>query len=311
MEVANRSTGQYNPLYIYCAAGLGKTHLLHAIGNQVLSNNPYSKPRYVSSDTFTSDFTYSIKNERLHRFRERYQSLDLLLFDDVQRLANRKKTQEEFLFIFNALHGARKQIALTASCPPNELKNINSQLKSRFGWGLLSEIQPPDQPTKINIIKKKATEANLHITDDLVFFIDNSTNDIKMLLKNLVRVEAYASLNHGNISISLVKSLIKVRGELDIQIEDIKASTAGYFNIAVSDLISNKKKRAFSYPRQIAMYLARKHTDLSFKEIGGSFGNKEHSTVIYAVRRVKKNMESDKEILDDITGIEKLLGSNG
>jgi chromosomal replication initiator protein len=308
-EVANSPANQYNPLYIYCPSGLGKTHLLNAIGNQVLSDTPYSKPRYVSSDTFTSDFAYSIKNARLYEFRDKYCGLDLLLFDDVQLLANRKKTQEEFLFIFNTLYGAKKKIVLTANCPPNELKNITSPLRSRFASGLLAEIQSPDQDTKINIIRKKATEANLNISEDVVFFLATSTNDIKTLLKNIVRLEAYASLSNGNISISLLKSVIKDMGKVEIEIEDIKASTAGYFNIAVSDLISNKKKRAYSYPRQVAMYLSRKYTDLSFKEIGDSFGHKEHSTVIYAVRRIQKHKDGDKNILDDLVKIEKLLGS--
>ncbi len=307
LEVANHLAGQYNPLYIFCDRSMGKTHLLNAIGNHVLSKNPFSRIRYLSSDTFTSDFTYSINNKKLDEFRERYCSLDLLLYDDIQLLANRKKTQEEFLSIFNSLFGSTKQIVITGDSPPNKLKNVSSPLKSRLGWGLLTEIQPPDQNTKIDIIKKKAKEDNIDLPDDVIFFLAKSNKDMKSLIKNLARIETHTSLNHGDINISMVKSLIKEKDKLGIGIEDIKSVTAGYFNISVSELISNKKQRAFSYPRQMAMYLCRKYANLSFKEIGNSFGSKDHSTVIYAVRRIEKHKEQKKEIRNDLNIIENLL----
>jgi chromosomal replication initiator protein len=308
IEVANRPAHQYNPLYIFSECSLGKTHLLNAIGNHVLNKNPISRVRYLSSDTFTSDFTYSIHNKKLHEFRERYCNLNFLLFDDVQLLANRKKTQEELLFIFNSLLGAKKQIVITGKYPPNQLKSINSQLKSRLGWGLLTEIQLPDVNTKVEIITKKAKEDNIAIPDDVIFFLAKLNKDFKSIIENLVRIETYASLNNGNINISMVKSLIKGKDRLKIGIEDIKSITAGYFNISLSELISNKKKRIYSYPRQLAMYLCRKYTGLSLKEIGNSFGNKDHSTVIYAIRSMEKNKDQKKQILDDMNIIENMLG---
>jgi len=307
IEVANRPAHHYNPLYLFCNSGLGKTHLLHAIGNHVLTKNPFSRIKYLSSDTFTSDFIYSMKNKNTQKLRQKYSNLDLLLFDDVQLLNNREKTQEEFLFIFDSLFGEKKQIVVTSNRPPDKLMRTNPQLKSRLGWGLLTEIQWPDHKTKIDIIKRKAFEDNINIPDDVGFFLASSNSDIKTLIKNIVRIEAYASLNNGDINISAVKSLIKDIHKPDIGMEDIKAMTAGYFHISVSDLISNKKKRVYSYPRQMAMYLARKFTNASFKEIGDSFGPKDHSTVIYAIRRIERFKDQKKGIMDDLKKIENLL----
>jgi len=308
LDVANRQSCHYNPLYIYCSLGLGKTHLLNAICNQVLRENPSYKIGYLSSDTFSSELAYAIKDEKLHDLRVKYCNLDLLLFDDVQRLADRKKTQEEFLSIFDSLYEGKRQMVLTGNRSPDELKNINSYLKSRLGWGLIAEIQEPDHNTKIGIIKRKSEEINIHIPDDVIFFLSKSNNDIKNLIKNIVRLEVYTSLNKCDTNISIVKSLIKNSESVEIGIEDIKHITAGYFNISVTDLISTKKKRFYSYPRQLAMYLARKYTNLSFKDIGDSFGNKDHSTVIYAVRRMEKYKDKEKKILDDLNKIETLLG---
>lgn len=308
LEVANRPADKYNPLYIFSKRSLGKTHLLNAIGNHVLSNNPFSRVSYLSSNAFTSDFTYSIRNKNINDFRERYCGLDFLLFDDVQLLGNRKRTQEEFLFVFNSLYGVKKQIVIAGDRPPNQLTKISSRLKSRLGWGLISEIEVPDQNTKIDIIRKKAKEGNINIPDDVIFFLAKSNKDIKGLIRNIIRIEAYASLDHRDINISTVRSLIKDDSKRAIGIEDVKSITAGYFNISLSELISNKKQRLYSYPRQLAMYLCRKYTDLSFKEIGDSFGNKDHSTVIYAVKRVEKYKDQKKEIGDDLNKIENLLG---
>ena len=199
-------------------------------------------------------------------------------------------------------------MVITGNISPDELKSINSYLKSRLGWGLIAEIQEPDHNTKIDIIKKKSEEININIPDDVIFFLSKSNNDIKNLIKNIVRLEVYTSLNKCDTNISIVKSLIKNRESVEIGIEDIKHITAGYFNISVTDLISNKKKRFYSYPRQLAMYLSRKYTNLSFKEIGDSFGNKDHSTVIYAVRRIEKYKDKEKKIRDDLKKIENLFG---
>jgi chromosomal replication initiator protein len=263
--------------------------------------------RYLSSNTFTSDFTYSIKNKNLQAFRERYCGLDLLLLDDVQLLGNRKRTQEEFLFIFNALYGAKKQMVISGDRPPNQLMKMNARLKSRLGWGLISEIEVPDQDTKIQIIREKAKQDGVSIPDDVIFFLAKSNRDIKGLIKNIVRIETYASLNRGDINISRVKSLIKDDRRKEAGMDDVKSITAGYFNISLSQLISDKKQRIYSYPRQIAMYLCRKYTHTSFKQIGDAFGNKDHSTVIYAVNRIEKYRHRKKEIREDLNKLEDLL----
>jgi chromosomal replication initiator protein len=307
-EVAEKRTEEYNLLYLYCVNGLGKTHLLHAIGNHRLKKNPRCRLRYLSSDAFSSDFTYSIKSDRLDDFRLELSNLDLLLFDDIHHLANREKTQEEFLSIFNTLYSEKKQLVITGDSAPNKLRNINPELKSRLGWGLLADILDPDQNLKISIIQKKAAEDNLNLAEDVVFFLSNSSSDIKNLLKNMIRVETFASLNDGPVSISMVKAQMRDKNRSEINLEDIMTTTAGYFNISMSDLLSNKKNRIYSYPRQLAMYLARKYTDLSFKEIGSSFSHKDHSTVIHALRKIEKEKDEKKEVQKDLTKIESLLG---
>jgi len=307
-EVAEKRTEEYNLLYLYCMNGLGKTHLLHAIGNHRLKKSPRCRLRYLSSDAFSSDFTYSIKSDRLEDFRLELSNLDLLLFDDIHHLANREKTQEEFLSIFNTLYSQKKQLVITGDSAPNKLRNINSELKSRLGWGLLADIFDPDQNLKISIIQKKAAEDDLNLAEDVVFFLSNSSSDIKNLLKNMIRVQTFASLNDGPVSISMVKALMRDKNRSEINLEDIMTTTAGYFNISMSDLLSNKKNRIYSYPRQLAMYLARKYTELSFKEIGSSFSHKDHSTVIHALRKIEKEKEEKKEVQKDLTKIESLLG---
>ena len=307
-EVAEKRTEEYNLLYLYCVNGLGKTHLLHAIGNHRLKKNPRCRLRYLSSDAFSSDFTYSIKNDRLDDFRSDLSNLDLLLFDDIHHLANREKTQEEFLSVFNALYSQKQQLVITGDSAPNKLRNINPELKSRLGWGLLADIDDPDQALKISIIQKEAAEDNLSLAEDVVFFLSNSSGDIKNLLKNMIRVQTFASLSDEPVTISTVRTLIRDRNRNEITLEDIMTTTAGYFNISMSDLLSNKKNRIYSYPRQLAMYLARKFTNLSFKEIGNSFNHKDHSTVIHALRKVEKEKDEKKDVEKDLSKIESLLG---
>ena len=308
LGVAQEGNLDYNPLYIYSSPGLGKTHLLHAIGNYRTKKDPHAKIRYLSSDTFSSHFIYAIRSDKMDEFRSEYSELDLLLLDDIHLLANREKTQDEFLSIFNFLHGSDKQLILAGNSPPNSLRSLSPQLRSRLGSGLISDIRPPDQGSKIEIIKRKAEEDGVSIPEDVVFFLANSNHDVKNLLKNVIKLETYASLDSATINISLAKTLMRGREKGKIDLTDIKATIAAYFNIRLSDLVSDKKKRIFSYPRQLAMYLARKHTPLSLNEIGADFGHKDHSTVVYAIKRIQKNMESDKTVVDDLKKIENLLG---
>ncbi len=308
LGLAEKTDSQYNPLYIYSPPGLGKTHLLHAIGNHWNKRDPSAKIRYVSSDTFSSHFIYAIKNDKIDEFRSEYRDVDLLLVDDIHLLSNREKTQDEFLSIFNLLHSADKHLAITGNSPPNRLKSFSPQLRSRLGSGLLVVIRSPDQASKIEIIKKKAEDDHVLIPEDVVFFLANSNNDIKILLKNIVKLETYISIGNTTINISLARTLMRGAEKEKIDLEDIKTTTSAYFNIPLSDLVSNKKKRVYSYPRQLAMYLARKHTRLSFNEIAAHFGHKDHSTIIYAIKRIEKRREQSKRIVDDVKKIENLLG---
>jgi chromosomal replication initiator protein len=307
LEVAKNPADQYNPLYIFSEPGLGKTHLLNAIGHHILSKDPQCNVRYITSNTFTSDFTYSIKTNTFDDFKQDHSDIDVLLFDDVHLLTQRRKTQEEFLILFNSLYQKKRQIVVTGDKPPNQIAKADPRLTSRLGWGLISEIAAPDQTMKIKIIENKGREDNIGIPDDVVFYLCTLSNNIKSLIRNITRIETYASLNNRNINISMAKSLIKDYRAMRIDIDDVKSITAGYFNIPLSELVSNKKKRIYSYPRQLAMYLCRKYTDLSLKKIGEAFGKKDHATVLYAVKRIDKYKQIKKEITHDLKTIENLL----
>ncbi|MFC1821156.1 chromosomal replication initiator protein DnaA [Thermodesulfobacteriota bacterium] len=306
-EVTNKPAEIYNPLYIFSESGLGKTHLLNAIGNHVTKGNPFSRIKYYTSDSFHADYIRSLNKKTLYEFKQKCCGLDLLLFDDIQHLANYKNAQEAFLFIFNSLYNDKRQMVLASDKPPNQIKNLNSQIKSRIGSGLLAEIQIPDQDIKADIIRKKTEEDNIEFPEDVVFFLAKSSDDIKALIRNIVRLETYTSINHGQINISTVKSLIKDHTGFKVNIKEIKSITSNYFNISPSDLISQKRGRNFSYPRHLAMYLCRKHTKASLKEIGHSFGRKDHSTVLYAVRQIEKHKADKKKFQVDLRNIENLL----
>ena len=307
LEVARNPADQYNPLYIFSKTGLGKTHLLNAIGHHILSKNPHCNVKYVSSNTFTSDFTYSIKTNTFDDFKQAYSNIEVLLFDDVHLLTQRRKTQEEFLILFNFLYRNKKQIVVTGDTPPNQIPKADPRLRSRLGWGLISEIAAPDQRIKIKIIERKGREDNIAIPDDVIFYLSTLNNDIKNLIRNVTRIKTYASLNNKNINISMARSFIKDYRMKRLDIDDVKTVTAEYFNIPLSELISNKKQRIYSYPRQLAMYLCRKYTNLSLKRIGEAFGKKDHSTVLYAVNRINKTKSTKKEITHDLKMIENLL----
>lgn len=307
IEVAEKPADQYNPLYIFSRLSLGKTHLLNAIGHHILNTRPHFNIRYLSSNSFSSDFTHSTRNKRLHELRNGYHHIDLLLFDDVHLLSNRKRTQEEFLFLFNHLYGTKKQLVIAGNKSPYQLNHMNPQLISRLGWGLLCEIKDPDLNAKIDIIKRKIKEYHLSVPDDVIFYIAKRYIDLKDIFKYIARIETYSSLNKKEISISLMKSLFKEKNRLQPETEEIKSVIAAYFDISISDLTSGKKHKSYSYPRHIAMYLYRKYTNLTFKEIGESFGDKNHSTVIHAIGQIEKKMRQKKEIINDLIKIEDLL----
>ena len=307
LEIAKRPALHYNPLYIFGEPSVGKTHLLHAIGNHIFNTDPSRKIIYVPAERFISDFSYALRSNKIPGFTEKYEDADVLLVDDIHLLAGKKKLQEELVSLFNRCLESEKQIAVTGIMPPGELQDLHERLKSRLQWGLLSEIQVPDQKTKIEIIQKRADEENLLIPDDVIFFLANTTNDLKTLIRTVIRLVMHASLSQQKVDISAVKSLIKEGPSQRPTVNEIQKSTARYFNISVSDLLSNKKKRKISYPRQMAMFLCRSFTNLSFTEIGEAFGKKDHATVIYAIRRIEKEKDDKKEVLADLANIKNLF----
>jgi chromosomal replication initiator protein len=307
VEVARTTDVKYNPIYIFGRSGLGKTHLLSAIGNDLREQSPRANVPFLTMNRYTSEFTYALRNEKLVEFRENYDNLNMLLVDDVHLLSGRNKVQDEFMCTFNAFYESGRQIVLTATHSPTQIPNLNDQLASRLAWGLLAEIQDPDQETKIRIIKQKAKEQNTEFPDDVTFFLANTSADVSTLIKNLVRLISISSIYQQKIDISKAKSILEKRRSSHVRIEDIQRITAAYFNISISELLSSKKKRSISYPRQIAMFLSRKLTQLSFKEISEGFGRKDHSTVIYSVNRIEKDKDRVKEVRDDINKIRGLL----
>lgn len=307
LDVAKNPGTQYNPFYVFSKLSLGKTHLLHAIGNHLLSGDQGSKIRCLSVDQFTSEFSLAAKHRKLSQFRNDYTNLDLLLLDDVHLLAGRKKTQQELISLFNSLYEAKKQIVVAAKTPPSQIHNVLPQLSSRLEWGLLAEIDVYALETKLKILKKKAEEQNLTIPDDVTFFLSNTTHDLKTLNHYLVTLQAHTSLYQHPIDMSTAKSLTKNRHISKTSVRDIQKATAQHFNISVTDLLSNKKSRKFAYPRQMAMYLTRVLTDLSFTDIGKAFGNKDHSTVIYSVKRIDNSKDLKRGVLDDIVTLQNFL----
>ncbi|MEW6667828.1 MAG: chromosomal replication initiator protein DnaA [Thermodesulfobacteriota bacterium] len=307
VELAERREPGYNPLYLYSGSGLGKTHLLHGIGNRMMERRPGIAVRYITSAIFTSQFIRSLRNDQLQSFHEGYGGLDVILFDSLHLLSSRPKTQQAFLSVFDRTVSENRRMVISADTAPHQLPNMRPDLKSRVGSGLIAEIQSPDPSSLLSLTRKKAREDRVHLPEDVIFFLSQNSSDIKALFKNIAKVETYMSITGGNISLSMAKSLVKGSGRDGVSVEDIKSVTASYFNISQRDLVSGKKKRSQSYPRQIAMYLARKHTPLSFKEIGEAFGRRDHSTVLYAVRQVEKSKTPGGSIMEDLSRIENLL----
>lgn len=307
LQIADKPVGHYNPLFIYCGLSSGKTHLLHAIANRVTTNIPSLNVKYIPVEQFSTEFSTAREGGSTSRFRELYNSIDFILMDNIQFVTGKKRLQKELVFLFDTFSSSNKQMVIAGKTAPTKTHGMNLDLSSRLGSGLMCEISTPDQKTKIKIIKKKAKEKNVQIQDDVVFFLSNSTNDIKTLVQYLFRIESSFSFYKRPIDISIVKSIIKNRERSNLNIHYIQRLTASYFGISLTDLLSSKKRRNFSYPRQIAMYLSRNLTGLSFKAIGEAFGNKDHSTVLYAVRKIEKKRDIDKNVLKDINRLQGFI----
>ncbi|WP_234118433.1 chromosomal replication initiator protein DnaA [Clostridium hydrogenum] len=310
LAVAESPAKAYNPLFIYGGVGLGKTHLMHAIGHYILENNPKAKVVYVSSEKFTNELVNSIKDDKNVEFRTKYRNVDVLLIDDVQFIAGKERTQEEFFHTFNELHENNKQIILSSDRPPKEIPTLEDRLRSRFEWGLIADIQPPDFETRIAILKKKADVENLDIPNEVMVYIaTNIKSNIRELEGALIRIVAFSSLTNKEISIDLaseaLKDIISNKQNKQITINLIQDVVASYFNIKIDDFKSARRTRNITYPRQIAMYLCRKLTDMSLPRIGEEFGGRDHTTVIHAYEKISGALKQDDELKYTINEITK------
>lgn len=313
IAVAESPTKTYNPFFIYGGVGLGKTHLLHAIGNSILKKYPHLKIMYFSTENFVNEFIDCVRNGNLIMFRTKYRGSDVILIDDIQLLVGKERTQEEFFHTFNTLYGAHKQIVISSDGPPKEIPTLEERLRSRFEWGLITDIQAPDLETRIAILKKKAEKENANVPDDVALFIANKVkSNIRELEGLLIRTVAYAILTKRTIDIELTKEVLKdiLPKDIDnIDIDTIQKIVAEYFNIQVSDMRKKNRSKSIVFPRQIAMYLSRTLTNASLPEIGESFGGRDHTTVIHACSKIKNLRERDSNFNNQIEDVvNKLKG---
>ncbi len=308
LAVAEAPAKAYNPLFIYGGVGLGKTHLMHAIGHYTLSQNPNSKVVYVSSEKFTNELINSIREYRNEEFRNKYRNIDVLLVDDIQFIAGKEGTQEEFFHTFNALHEANKQIIISSDRPPKDIPTLEDRLRSRFEWGLIADIQAPDLETRVAILRKKANIENIIVSDNVMLYIATKIrSNIRELEGALIRVVAYSSLTNSQVTEELaeeaLKDILSNSKIKEVTVDTIKQSISKNFNIKMDDFNSKKRTRAIAYPRQIAMYLTRELTDLSLPKIGDEFGGRDHTTVIHAYDKIAGEINDDLNLKNKIDNI--------
>ena len=310
--VAEAPGKSYNPLFLYGGVGLGKTHLLHAIGQHVAGSKKSARVAYVSSEKFTNEYIDAIQNNKLVGFRKKYRQTDVLLIDDIQFLAGKERIQEEFFHTFNALHEAHKQIVLTCDRPASEVQGLESRLVSRFEWGLVTDLQPPDIEMRLAILKKKAQLMNAVLPEDVINFLATRIRtNIRRLEGALIRVASYASLTGKKLTIEVVENLLREilheEGRQTISIEVIQKRVAEHFDIRLADMTSKRRPENIAFPRQIAMYLSRQMTESSLNTIGEAFGGRDHGTVLHACRLVKDRMEVDSNVRQVVHYLEKQL----
>jgi chromosomal replication initiator protein len=298
IAVAESPGKTYNPLFVYGGVGLGKTHLMHAIGNKVMNGKHDFSVLYVSSEQFTNEVVSSIRHEKMSELKEKYRNLDLLLLDDVQFIANKTATQEEFFYTFNALYEKQKQIVISCDRPPKEISDVTDRLRSRFNMGLIADIQPPDIETKIAIIYKKTEMMGKKIPEDVTYYLASKIkSNIRELEGSLIRIAAQASLTGEEINIETTKKILKdiiQDDERPITMESIQKTVCDFYNIKLSDIRARKRTKDIALPRQVAMYIGKKVTDSSLNDIGKSFGGKDHATVIYACKQIEEKRSRDE-----------------
>jgi chromosomal replication initiator protein len=310
--VAGGSHHNYNPLFIYGGVGLGKTHLLNAIGNQKLMDNPQLKICFVTSESFTNELIQALTNDRMNEFRAKYRSMDVLLVDDIQFLRKKERTQEEFFHTFNALYERQKSIVLSSDKFPKEIPEIEDRLRSRFEWGLIADIQPPDIETKVAILTKKAQIESIDIPGDVSMFLASRiSSNIRELEGSLTRVAAFANLTHTNITLDLAKKVLQGSSqgsESALSVEDVLKAVSAHYKIKISDIKGKRRTKVIAWARQVSMFLSREMTDSSFPEIGTRIGGKDHSTVMYACDKIAEAIDRDLDVARQINSIKSSLG---
>jgi chromosomal replication initiator protein len=313
LSVAENLGGSYNPLFIYGGVGLGKTHLMSAVGYEVLSRDSKKKVSFISSEEFTNEMISAIRFDRMVDFRNKYRNLDLLMVDDIQFIAGKERTQEEFFHTFNSIYEARKQIIITSDRFPNAISDMEQRLRSRFSWGLVADIGIPDFETKVAILKRKAAEDAVDLPDEVAYFLAETVeSNIRELVGYLVRVIAMSTLQARPLSKELAQSALKEilhRQSKNITIEEIINKVAKAFNVKPADIKSRKKHKLYALPRQVAMYLARELTQFSYPEIGSAFGGKDHSTVIYAAKKIEQKITADHSFRMLVDGVKESIRS--
>lgn len=314
LAVAEKPAQAYNPLFIYGGVGLGKTHLMHAIGHFVMENNKDAKVLYTTSEKFTNEFIQSIRNNDTESFREKYRNIDVLLIDDIQFIQKKEQTQEEFFHTFNELHQNNKQIVISSDRPPKEISTLEERLKSRFQWGLIVDITPPDLETRMAILQKKTEEEHLDVPIEALTYIANQIQtNIRELEGALNRVNAFSNLQGKPITTELaaeaLKDIIQESQSRKITIQDIQKVVGAYYGVRIEDFAAKKRTKSIAYPRQIAMYLSRELTDFSLPKIGEEFGGRDHTTVIHAHDKIKKELENNAPLRQEIKQFEKELRS--
>lgn len=316
LAVANLPAKNYNPLFIYGGVGLGKTHLLNAIGHHIVKQRILPDVRkicYLSSEEFTNELINALRYEKMDEFRNKFRRMDILLIDDIQFISGKERTQAEFFHTFNSLYEARKQIVVTSDKFPKDIPNFEERLRSRFEWGLIADIQPPDIETKVAILKKKAENENIILPNDVAFFLASQIDsNIRVLEGSLIRLGAFASLTKIPVDIQLakevLKNIIKPKEDL-ISIDLVQKVVSGFFNIKISDLKVKRKYKGYVVPRQVAMYLSRKMTNASLLEIGDKFGGKDHSTVLHSIKKVEEKMAQDPSFRDMMDNLHSRIKS--
>ena len=314
LAVAEAPARAYNPLFLYGGVGLGKTHLMHSIAHYILDQNPSAKVIYASSEKFTNELINSIRDDKNESFRNKYRNIDVLLIDDIQFITGKERTQEEFFHTFNALYEANKQIIICSDRPPKEIETLEERLRSRFEWGLIADIQSPDLETRIAILRKKAEIENLSVPEDVLLFIAKTViSNIRELEGALNRILAFSSLTNKPITVELaneaLKDLISKDKPKVITAEYILEVVANYFHLKPEELKSSKRTRNIAYPRQIAMYLCRKLTDLSLPKIGEKFGGRDHTTIIHGFDKISRELQTDIELTQMLNELESKITS--